>query len=47
MQLKLLKKYLIKGVAIDDMQFSSMPGKGTIHAVFILRGYKKNINKKT
>ena len=37
MKLKLLKRYLRKIVAIDDMQFGFMPGKGTIDAVFILR----------
>ena len=37
MQGNLLKRYLRKIVTIDDMQFSFMPGKGTIDAVFILR----------
>ena len=34
---KTLEKILRKIVMIDDIQFGSMPGKGTIHAVFILR----------
>ena len=38
---KVLEKRLRKTVAIDDMQFSFMPDKGTINAVVILT-YKKN-----
>ena len=34
---KVLEKRLRKFLMIDDMQFGSMPGKGTIDAVFILR----------
>ena len=34
---KILEKSMRKIVTIDDMQFSFMPGKGTIDAVFILR----------
>ena len=33
---KVLEKRLRKIVAIDDMQFCFMPGKGTIYAVSIL-----------
>ena len=29
-------------VAIDDMQFGFMPGKGTTHALFICEGYERN-----
>ena len=34
---KVLGKRSIKIVAIDDVQFGIIPGKGTIFAVFILR----------
>ena len=34
---KVLEKRFFKIVTIDEMQFGSMPGKGTIDAVFILR----------
>ena len=34
---KILEKRLIIIATIDDMQFSFMPGKGTIDAIFILR----------
>ena len=35
--MKIVEKVLEKIVAIDDMQFDFMPGKGTIDAVFNLR----------
>ena len=38
--MKVLDKNLSKIVMIDDMQFSFLPGKSTIHAVFILRKFQ-------
>ena len=42
---KVLEKRLRKILMIDDMQFGSMPGKGTIDAVFILRCIQEYLAK--
>ena len=34
---RVLENRIRESVMIDDMQFSFMPGKGTTHALFILR----------
>ena len=34
---RMLEKRIKRMVTIDDMQFGFMPGKGTTHALFILR----------
>ena len=34
---RVLENRIGRSVTIDDMQFDFMPGKGTIHALFILR----------
>ena len=40
---RVLKKMLHRIVSVDEMQFGFMPERGTIDAVFILRGCKKSI----
>ena len=43
---KVIEKRLRKIVTIDDMQFSFMPGKGTIDAVIILRRIQEECSAK-
>ena len=38
---RVLENGIIGLVTIDDMQFGFMPGKGTTHALFILRRMQK------
>ena len=38
---KVLERRLWRIVKVDEMQFGFMPGKGTVNAVFILRGLQE------